>query len=277
MNVKFLFILSFFLELGFQSFAQGDLLITPTRVVFEGNKRKQEINLVNIGQDSAIYSISFIQYTMKEDGSFVSVEKQDSVQMFADPFLRIFPRKVSLAPGEAQVIMLQCRRKADMTAGEYRSHLYFRSEKNYKPLGAKNQDSTKSISVQLIPVFGMAIPVIVRAGIVTVNSGLSNLNLGEKSESGQFLSLTINRSGNISSYGDIIIDFVPTKGKSFQVAKVKGIGVYTTINKRHISIKLYNPAGTNLSDGLLKVKYVSNDETKEVIYAEAELKVERIK
>jgi hypothetical protein len=274
MNIKYLLTLCSFLALGFHSFAQGDLLVTPTRVVFEGNKQKQEINLVNVGQDSAIYSISFIQYKMIEDGSFVRVEKQDSILMFADPFLRIFPRKVSLGPGEAQVIMLQYRRKADMLAGEYRSHLYFRSEKDYKPLGEINQDSTAAISVQLIPVFGMAIPVIIRVGTASVNLAFSDLKLGKKTESGQFLTLTINRSGNISAYGDIIIEFVPSKGKSFQVAKINGIGVYTTISKRHLNIKINNPEGTTITDGLIKVKYVSSGETKELVYAEAELKVE---
>lgn len=38
--------------------AQGDLLITPRRVVFEGNKRSTDISLANIGKDTATYSIS---------------------------------------------------------------------------------------------------------------------------------------------------------------------------------------------------------------------------
>lgn len=275
MNIKSLLTLCSFLGLGFNAFSQGDLLITPTRVIFEGNKQRQEINLVNIGHDSAIYSISFIQYTMKEDGSFVRVEVPDSGQMFADPFIRIFPRKVILAPGEAQVVMLQCRRIPDMPAGEYRSHLYFRSEKEYEPLSPKTQDVTSSISVQLTPVYGMAIPVIIRMGTVSVTSVLSDLTLRKTTDSVQFLTLTLNRTGNISAYGDILIDFIPAKGKSFQVAEVKGIGVYTSISKRHINIKLNNPAGTILTDGKLKVKYMSNGETKKVVYAEAELDIKK--
>ena len=146
--------------------------------MFEGNKQKETLNLVNMGKDTATYSISFVQYNMKEDGSFVIIEKPDSGQMFADPYLRIFPRKVTLAPGEPQVIMLQCRRKTDMPAGEYRSHLYFRAEKNYKPLGMKNAaDDTALLSVQLIPVYGIRIPVIIRSGAVNVNATLSDLKL----------------------------------------------------------------------------------------------------
>ena len=36
--------------------AQGNLLITPRRVVFEGTKRSMDLNLANTGQDSATYA-----------------------------------------------------------------------------------------------------------------------------------------------------------------------------------------------------------------------------
>jgi P pilus assembly chaperone PapD len=78
-----LILLISFLGLSLRSMAQGDLLITPKRIVFEGNKQKETLNIVNLGKDTATYSVSFIQYNMKEDGSFVIIEKPDSGQMFA--------------------------------------------------------------------------------------------------------------------------------------------------------------------------------------------------
>jgi hypothetical protein len=262
--------------LGFSnsSHAQGDLLITPGRVVFEGNRQKQEIDLVNIGGDTTTYSISFVQRNMREDGSFVTVEKTDSGQMFADPYLRIFPRQVTLAPGEAQVIMLQCRRKPNMAAGEYRSHLYFRSEKDYKPLGGVNSlKDTTALSVQLTPIFGMSIPVIIRSGLVNASSTLSDLELGRWQDTIQTLKLTINRTGNISIYGDITVEYIPLQGKPYQVGIIAGIGVYTCINKRNIVVKIKNAPGQLLKNGKLKVQYVSNGESKRVVYAENELEI----
>ena len=70
--------------LSFQSRAQGDLLVTPTRVVFEGNKQMEELNLLNMGKDTATYSITYVQKNMQEDGSFVNILKPDSGQMFAE-------------------------------------------------------------------------------------------------------------------------------------------------------------------------------------------------
>jgi hypothetical protein len=255
-----------------QSFAQGDLLITPKRVVFEGNKLREALNLVNIGKDTAVYSISFIEYNMKEDGSFVIIEKSDSGQMFANPYLRIFPRRVTLIPGEPQVIMLQCRRNPDMKPGEYRSHLYFRAEKDLKPLGEKSKDSSQ-LSVQLIPVYGLSIPIIIRSGSINVNSALSNLKLDNQQEGTQYLKFTINRSGNISVYGDIIIEFVTLQGKSYQVGAINGVGVYTNLKERNISVRVNNISGSPLKNGKLRVQYVSNGETKRVAYAEAELDI----
>lgn len=263
------------LGFSFQSIAQGNLLITPIRVVFEGNKQKEQLNLANTGKDTAIYSISFVQKNMKEDGSFVNIEKVDSGQMFAEPYLRIFPRMVTLAPGEAQVIALQYRRKAGMPAGEYRSHLYFRSEKNYNPLGVENPDKdTTALSIQLIPVFGMSIPIIIRTGAVNVSAALSDLKLDNQQNTIQNLKLTIYRTGNISLYGDIVIQYVPVQGKPYQIGIVSGVGVYTDINKRYVVVKLNNTSGKPLKDGKLKVQYISKGETKKpVVYAEGELDI----
>ena len=231
-----LLMLFFLLGLSSPSVAQGDLLVTPTRVVFESNKQKEALNLLNMGKDTATYTISFIQYSMKEDGSFVAIETPDSGQMFADSYLRVFPRRVTLAPGESQVIMLQCRRNATMVDGEYRSHIWFRSEKNYKARGKEPLLDSNQLSVTIIPIFGITIPVIIRSGAVHVSSTLSDLMLETQKDAIQTLKLTINRIGNISIYGDFIIEYIPTQGKSFQVAEVRGVGVYTTVNKRNMKL-----------------------------------------
>jgi hypothetical protein len=66
---------------------------------------------------------------MNEDGSFTL--SQDEGAPFADPYLRIYPRQVTLELKEGQSIVLQVRRTVNMPDGEYRSHIYFRSENDY--------------------------------------------------------------------------------------------------------------------------------------------------
>ncbi len=272
MRKSFFLLLITFTGISLQLSAQGDLLVTPKRVVFEGNKQKEELNLLNLGSDTATFSISFVQRNMNEDGSFMNVEHPDSLAMLAEPYLRVFPRKVTLAPGEPQVVSLQCKRRPDMKAGEYRSHLYFRSEKDYTALGSKNKpvDST-NLSVQLIPIFGISIPVIIRSGEVKVAASFSDLKLEIQNDTIPVLKLTVNRTGNISVYGNFKVDYVPLQGKPYTVGVINGVGIYTNINKRFISIRLKNEVGTAFTSGKLRVRYTSPEDAKYVVYAEAEL------
>src|SRR5665647_386403 len=99
--------------------AQGNLLIFPKRIVFDGSKRLAVLNLSNIGKDSATYVISIIQIRMKEDGSFETITQPDSAQFFADKNLRIFPRTVTLAPQEAQTVKVQVIKTNELSPGEY--------------------------------------------------------------------------------------------------------------------------------------------------------------
>jgi hypothetical protein len=255
-----------------QANAQGNLLITPMRVVFEGNKHQAELNLMNTGTDTATYSISFRHYNMTEQGRLVLIEKPDTSQMLADPYLRIYPRQVTLAPGEPQVIMLQFRRKESMASGEYRSHLWFRSEKDYEALKKEKMESdSNQMSVTVIPIFGITIPVIIRTGNVNVAIAMSDLKLEAQNDSSQILKFILNRTGNISTHGDIKIDFIPAQGKAYQVGALVGVSVYTNLIKRNVEVKLKNVAGTKLVNGKLKVQYVSNGDSKRVVMAEAEL------
>ncbi len=271
---KFFLILILIFGLGFRSVAQGDLLVTPTRVVFEGNKQKEKVYLVNIGKDSATYSVSFLQYRQTEDGGYTIIEKPDSGQMFADPFLRIYPRTVSLAPGETQTVMLYSRRKTDMPSGEYRSHLYFRSEKDYTPLGNKSKDTLKTVSVQLIPIYGVSIPVVIRTGNVNVSASLSDLKLNKVDDSFMNVSLAVNRTGNISVNGNLVVEYISAKGKSVEIGRINSVAVYTNIQKRLVSIKLNLTPELSLASGKLRVRYTSADDAKkQEIYSEAELKL----
>jgi hypothetical protein len=273
MKELLLFMVIFFFS--FKAEAQGNLMITPKRVVFEGNKQKEVLNLINMGSETTTYSVSFVQKSMKEDGSFVDITDSEPGQPFADPYLRIFPRQITLAPNEGQSIVLQYRRKAEMLAGEYRSHLYFRSEKDYTALRNNSQKKdSKSVSVQLIPIYGMSIPIIIRTGETDLTVTLSNLKLQTLDDKSNVLSFTINRIGNISLYGDILVQFIPKKGETYDIGAVNGLGVYTSINKRNISLQLDTVEGKSLAKGKISVTYSSNDDSKAVILAVADLVIE---
>lgn len=252
--------------------AQGNLLITPRRVVFEGPKRTQELNLANTGQDSAKYNVSIVQYRMKEDGSFEEITTPDPGQNFADKYIRFFPRSVSLAPNEAQVVKMQLTRTEGLAAGEYRSHVYFRAVPKETALGTENvkKDST-TIGVKLIPIFGITIPVIIRVGESTMKVTLSDLKLEVINDTIPRLQLTFNRTGNMSVYGDVQVNHVSPEGKTTLVGTVKGIAVYTPNSVRRFVMDLDKKASVNYHTGTLHLIYSAQADTKPEKYTEADL------
>ncbi len=255
--------------------AQGDLFINPKRIVFEGQKHFQEINLANIGKDTARYVISFIQIRMKEDGNFEQIEKPDSGQNFASKYLRIFPRMVTLAPKESQVVKVQVNQNSKLTDGEYRSHLYFRAVPKEIPLGESvAKDSTaKGVSVKLTPVYGISIPVIIRIGEDNTKVTLSDLKFEKEKDNRPFLKFRFNRTGNMSVYGDIAIQYVSDAGKITSAGFIKGVSVYTPNKLRDIKISLDNKT-LNYTSGKLLVIYTNSIEGKSEKLASAELKLD---
>jgi P pilus assembly chaperone PapD len=266
-------IIPLFLSLLFCSpaLAQGNLLITPKRVIFEGNKRSENINLANVGKDTATYVISFINIRMKEDGTFERIETPDSAQYFAEPYLRIFPRTVTLAPNEAQTVKLQIRRTSEMQAGEYRSHLYFRAEPRQAPLGEKSTGKDSTISVKLTPVFGISIPVIVHAGESDTEIRLSDVTL--RTDSVPAVQMTFDRRGNMSVYGDVTVNHISRQGKVTQVGSAKGLAVYTPTARRRFNLALDPAAKVDLRSGTLQVMYTGQSVTlaKPVVLTEKEI------
>ena len=250
-----LIILGFFMPLSHLQ-AQGNLLINPIRVIFDGNKRIEELNLANIGKDSAIYQISFIQLRMKEDGNFEEITSPDSGQRFAEPYLRFFPRKVKLGPNEAQVLKVQLSKTNGLAPGEYRSHLYFRAIPRYTAKG--EEEDTKSISVKITPVFGISIPMIIRIGETHASVNISNIALSELSDSSVNLNMRFNRTGNRSVYGNILVRYKNAKGARINLAEADGVAVYTPNTSRYFKMNLKKLNGVDFHSGQIEIIYQSN-------------------
>ena len=251
--------------------AQGNLLLTPQRVVFEGTKRIEELNLANIGSDTARYIISIINFRMKEDGNFEEITSPDTGQNFADKWVRFFPHSVILGPQESQTVKIQLIRPAGMEAGEYRSHIYLRAIPDQQPLGEKDPTPDSSISVRLIPIFGVSIPVIIRVGLSTTQIGLSDLSLDLAKDTVPLLDMAFHRTGNMSVYGDISVDYRPAQGKTIRVGALRGVAVYTPNTLRRLRMSLQNIKDVNYHSGTLHIAYTTPADHKPATIAEADL------
>jgi hypothetical protein len=254
----------------------GDLMITPPRVVFEERKRFQELAIVNVGEDTSTYALSWKQYRMTDDGKFEEIFEPDSGQYFADEFIRFFPRRVTLAPQESQIIRMQLRLPANLPDGEYRSHLYFRALQETAPLGEIESQDNSSINIRLTPIYGWAIPVIVRKGTLDAQTTLSDFSWSEmdKPDPRPVLTFTINREGAASIFGDFTVRYRPDNGDESIVGILNGVAVYTPNLKRRVAIPLELPETGSFDRGDLFVRFSSRSDLREEVIAEKELLIQ---
>jgi hypothetical protein len=268
MTKKSVLILIVFLSFSIPLLAQGDLMVYPKRIVFDGlQSRIQTLNLGNTGKDSTTYRLSYSQIKMDEDGKFNTIEEPEVNQNFASPYLRYYPRIITLAPNEWQTIKIQLIKTSELIEGEYRSHLYFQPIQKTKLLVKETsaQDSPKpeGTSVVLNAIYGISIANIITIGAPTTAVSLSNLAILPS----QILSLDINRTGNQSAYGELHVNHISPEGISTNVGLIKGYAVYAPGNLRRTKMKLNTVSSVDYTKGKLQVIYSTPNQV--ATYAEA--------
>jgi hypothetical protein len=278
---KFFLPLAFLLLFYFPLQAQGDLLIFPKRITFDGiQKRVETLNLSNVGKDTATYTLSYNEIKMGEDGSFNTIDVAETDQNFASPYLRYYPRTITLAPNQSQNVKIQLVKTNALKQGEYRSHLYFRAVPRVTLLKKEATDSitkeTKDLSINLTPVFGLSIANIIVIGESTTTVKLTDLAITRSIENNTAtLSLDFNRQGNRSAYGTIEVNHVSFDGTTTQASIIKGFAIYSPGHLRKSKITLNNSKNIDYTRGRLKVRFTTED--KRTLYAEATLELNQEK
>ena len=255
-----------------KTLAQGNLVITPRRIVFEGQKNIQEFTLANTGNDTARYLISIIELRMMKNGQFEKITQPDSGQNFASSHIRFYPQSVTLFPNKSKSVKVQIYKPNLLLPGEYRSHIYIRAEANEGELGQiKVKKDSSHFSVHIVPVFGLSIPVIIRKGESTTKVLISDINIEMINDSIPVLNMIFYRSGNMSVYGNLSINFISAKGTITEVAAINGIAVYTPTSSRQLKVKLAKKPGIDYHTGKLSIIYKMTPEDKSLKIAEGDL------
>jgi hypothetical protein len=262
--MRLLFTVIFSIIFFVESFAQGDLMIFPKRLVFEGTqKRAQTLYLSNNGEDIVTYRVSYLEIRMGSNGQFETIKLPDPGQRFASPYLRVYPHTITLAPNEAQVVKVQLTKTNELKPGEYRSHLYFRAvPKTKSDKKNKKTNDKQHFDVSLTPVYGISIANIIKIGEPEVNVSISNLNFEGLNDSIPIISMDFNRLGKYSAYGDFRVQHTSKEGKETEVAVMKGFAIYVPGATRKVRVELNNSKDVNYSSGILKVTYTSQADGK---------------
>jgi P pilus assembly chaperone PapD len=255
--------------------AWADLMLFPTRIVFEKNQRAAQLELINQGKTPETYRLSLVNRRMSETGEFAPADTPAPGEQFADEMVRFSPRQVTIAPGSSQTVRMLLRKPENLAAGEYRSHLQI--DRVPDPVGAGSIEAAPenggNIGVTLTALVGASIPVIVRQGETGASVALTQLALLPAGAEPASIAFEIDRSGNRSVYGDLIVTFVPKSGAPIEVARAGGVAVYVPNALRRARMPLRTPEGTTLSGGTLRVIFRERADAGGKLLAEATLAI----
>lgn len=238
----------------------SQLMVTPTRLVFEGNERSEQVTVINTGDATGTYRIQIVNKRMTSDGKFEDVKTAESGELFADKMIRYSPRQVVLEPGKSQVVRLSLRKPKGMAAGEYRSHLLFQAIPQNAGQDIKDvTENSKNISINLTAIISISIPVIVRHGETSVNVSFASAKYepGATDKNPPGLLLELERNGTQSAYGDLLAEYVQEGGASTVIGQVGGVAIYTPNKTRTFRLPLQIPPSLDMKKGVINVYYRS--------------------
>jgi hypothetical protein len=238
----------------------GDLLVAPTRIVLNGS-RGTEIVLSNIGDEVATYRISVELRRMKEDGALEDVPVANDKEKTAQAMILYAPRRVTIAPNEPQTIRISARAPQGLPDGEYRAHLLFRAVPPPRPVTAPKE--VKGIAFELIPIYGVTIPVVIRLGNLQAKVGIANVQLTEHGGK-PAVALDLVRAGDRSVFGDVRVF---KAGIRDPIAIQRGVAVYTEVGTRHVVIPVQEPFATAAA-GPVTIDFVETSDAGPVSMAE---------
>ena len=218
---------------GVPAWAAGDLLVAPTRVILDG-KRGTQVILNNVGSEEMTYRISLEIKRMAEDGRLEDIDPAATTEAekAALALVRYAPRRVTLPPNQPHSIRIGLNPADTLPDGEYRVHMLFRAIP--KTQAVTDEAGTNDLKIQLIPLYGITIPIIVRKGELAATAALANARMG-RDEDGPVLEVDASRKGNRSIYGEFRVS---KPGQSKPIIVQKGIAIYPEIAKRKVDLPL---------------------------------------
>lgn len=240
----------------------ADLNISPRRVTFDESERSASVYVFNQGDAPATYTIELVDRVMQPDGHIVpAADVADSpLGPSAADFIQYTPRRVTLQPRESQVIRVRARPPATGEAHEYRTHLTVTAlppESAGFTVEQAVQTGADEVSLQVVALFSVSIPLILREGGLDVRAGIDNVSrlpVQETTPNGA-IQLDLVRVGANSVYGNVEI-YAGSGRDERMISAVRGVAVYPEIGRRTVIAPLSEPLEPGVA---LRIVYKDDD------------------
>jgi P pilus assembly chaperone PapD len=211
--------------------------LAPTRLIFEGAARSQELTIVNGTDRVQTYRIRMEDRRVTETGEFEVITDPTS-PFIASAMLRLSARQFTVQPQESATVRVLLRKPTGLAAGEYRSHLIVTE---LPSVGEPTVDQTvgDGIAIRITPIFAISIPVIVRSGEISARLTISEVVRAAVPESPNLdtIRMRMTTLGNRSMFVDVrIVGARQRRGEPIFLNK--GVAVYTPTNSRLLTLSL---------------------------------------
>ncbi len=213
--------------------------VSPVALYIDSHERSGTLTLFNPGSRPEEIQVDFAYgYPVSDDEGNVSVSIMDTVPA-GDPsaveWLRAFPRRMVLQPGQRQVMRVMVQPPAGLPEGEYWARAMVHSRGGQPPIEQQRGDVTVQLEVETVVV----VAVNYRNG--SVATGVKVVD-ASASMAGDTVRTTIDyeRTGNAAYLGRVLAELVDAGGNT--VASTEEVlAVYKTIRRR---LELVPPAGS---------------------------------
>jgi P pilus assembly chaperone PapD len=228
--------------------------LAPTRLIFEGNARSQELTIVNGTDRVQTYRLRMEDRRVAANGEF-EVVTDPAAPFVASGMLRLSARQFTVQPQESATVRVLLRKPGSLTSGEYRSHLIVTElpSLNEPTIDSNTGDG---IAIRITPIFAISIPVMVRHGEVSSRLTISDVvrKPVEANPALDTIDLKMTTQGNRSMFVDLKI--VPIRQRRGDPIFInKGVAVYTPVNARNLTLSLTAEQSARVRAGGVILQY----------------------
>jgi P pilus assembly chaperone PapD len=239
--------------LALTSSAAHAVTVSPTAVYITSRNPSALLTLMNTGSrpEEIELSIGF-GYPVSDTAGVLRVDIVDTAasgEPSLTSFLRVFPRRLVLQPGQRQVVRVMVAMPAGAADGEYWGRVLVKSRGGEPPI----EQSEGNVRMQLSLETTFATAVFYHKGEMKTGITVSSAAARRMGDSVQF-TLDLKREGNSAYLGRIRAELLDAKGGS--VAEVEDVvAVYRALRRRFVL-----RTGKALPPGAYTVRYTVDTE-----------------
>jgi P pilus assembly chaperone PapD len=242
-----------------KAYASG-FLLAPTRLVFEGGGRAQELTIMNQTDAAQTYRVRLEDRRLKENGEY-DVITEPTEPFVASPMLRLSARQITLPARSSATLRVLLRKPANLTAGEYRSHLIVTELPIVEPPSTET-DPNAPIAIRITTVLGISIPVLVRSGETSARAVTPTVKRVPVPDQPLLdtVDVRLESVGNRTIFLDLrLISTRQRRGEP--IFQSKGTAIYAPVNVRSLSMSLSAEQTAKIRAGNVVLQYqeVSKD------------------